>query len=85
MPPEVTLRIDGVVVRVHAGTSVAAALAHAGHIATRRSLNGESRAAFCGMGVCFECRVRVDGVERLACLTPVRDGLQISTCEHRDD
>lgn len=84
MPPEVTLQIDGVVVRVPGDTSVAAALARAGCIATRRSLSGESRAAFCGMGVCFECRVRIDGVERLACLTPVRDGLQISTCEHRD-
>lgn len=85
MPPEVTLQIDGVVVRVHAGTSVAAVLAQAGHIATRHSLSGESRAAFCGMGVCFECRVRIDGAERLACLTPVRDGLRISTCERSDD
>ena len=82
MPPDVTepavmLQINGVVVRMRAGMSVAAALAQAGHTATRRSLRGEPRAAFCGMGVCFECRVRIDGVERLACLTPGRDGLQI--------
>ena len=90
MPPEVTkrdvtLQIDGVVVRMRAGTSVAAALAQVGHTATRHSLRGEPRAAFCGMGVCFECRVRIDGVERLACLTPVCEGLQIHTCGHDSD
>lgn len=85
MPPEVTLQVDGVVVRARAGVSVAAALAQVGHVATRHSLSGEPRAAFCGMGLCFECRVRIDGVERLACLTPVRDGLQISTGERNSD
>ena len=60
--------------------SVAAALAHAGLSHTRISESGQPRAAFCGMGQCQECRVRIDGIaERLACMTPVREGMVIQT------
>jgi NADH dehydrogenase/NADH:ubiquinone oxidoreductase subunit G len=32
------------------------------------------------MGVCYECRVTVDGVPlRRACLLPVTEGLRVST------
>jgi sarcosine oxidase subunit alpha len=38
------------------------------------------RAPLCGMGVCFECRVQVDGVAHVrACMTPVSDGMQVVT------
>jgi succinate dehydrogenase/fumarate reductase-like Fe-S protein len=30
------------------------------------------------MGTCFECRVRVNGIERLACITPVSAALECS-------
>mgnify|MGYP000861768715 CR=1 FL=1 len=60
--------------------SVAAALAHAGLTHSRRSLSGQPRAAFCGMGQCQECRVRIDGIaHRLACMTPAREGMTIET------
>jgi succinate dehydrogenase/fumarate reductase-like Fe-S protein len=78
MPPEVMLRIDGVSLATESGISVAAALARAGLVASRQSVSGMARAAFCGMGVCFECRVRVNGVERLACLTMVAADMEIS-------
>ena len=77
MSTEVHLRIDGVDVAVPAGCSVAAALRLAGHLATRRALDGSGRGACCGMGVCFECRVRIDGAERLGCLVRVADGMEI--------
>lgn len=65
------------------GASVAAALMHAGVRAFRRSVSGEPRAPLCGMGVCHECRVTIDGVpHRRACLVPVRDGLHVSVEEH---
>lgn len=69
--------IDGVEVRVPADISVAAALRHAGCESTRRAFDGSARAAFCGMGVCFECRVRIGGVERLGCLVRVSDDMDI--------
>lgn len=75
----VHLTIDAQPVSVPAGASVAAAVA----VATttfRRSRNGEARAPLCGMGVCFECRVRIDGVAQLrACMTPVREGMEVVT------
>jgi predicted molibdopterin-dependent oxidoreductase YjgC len=79
-PTQITVLINGQARSVPAGCNVAAALAHAGLSATRRSLTGEPRAAFCGMGQCQECRVNIDGVaHRLGCLTPVKDGMKIIT------
>ncbi|MET3654546.1 (2Fe-2S)-binding protein [Dyella japonica] len=75
------LSVNGQAVDVPSGASVAAAIAT---IATRfrRSVNCEPRAPLCGMGVCFECRVRIDGVAQLrACMTPVREGMQVITDE----
>jgi sarcosine oxidase subunit alpha len=32
------------------------------------------------MGICFECRVTIDGApHRRACLTPCRDGMEVTT------
>ncbi|SCZ74217.1 2Fe-2S iron-sulfur cluster binding domain-containing protein [Epibacterium ulvae] len=37
------------------------------------------RAAFCMMGVCFECLVEVDGVKnQQACLIRVKDGMRVN-------
>ncbi len=74
------LRVDACEVEVPAGASVAAAVALAGAGGFRRSRSGEPRAPLCGMGVCFECRVRIDGVAQLrACMTPARDGMEVVT------
>ncbi|MEJ6004070.1 (2Fe-2S)-binding protein [Paucibacter sp. AS339] len=76
----IRLHINGKTCQVPAGGTVAAALAHAGLAGTRRSVSGQPRAAFCGMGQCQECRVSIDGVpHRLACLTPTLDGMRIET------
>ena len=61
-----------------ADRSLAAALFNAGHLATRQSVSGEPRGPLCGMGICFECRVIIDGVpQRRACLEPVRQGMAV--------
>ena len=75
----IRLQVDGAAVEVRAGSSVAAAIAHA-TMRFRRSCSGEPRAPLCGMGVCFECRVEIDGVEQLrACTTAAREGMQVRT------
>ena len=66
-------------VRVPAGSSVAAALAQQAPGRTRLSVTGQWRAPLCGMGVCHECRVLIDGRERLACQTVCEDGMRIAT------
>ena len=78
----VTLRIDGHPVQVAAGTSVAAALRigrPSGLGITRRSVTGEPRAPLCGMGICQECRLLIDGRRRLACQTTCADGMAVDT------
>lgn len=77
--------IDEVAFDVPERLSVAAALQHAGCELTRWSVSGEPRAPFCGMGVCQECRVHIDGVRRLACQTLVRDGMHILRVHHETD
>ncbi|MEU4668048.1 (2Fe-2S)-binding protein [Amycolatopsis sp. NPDC023774] len=58
------------------GQSVGAALIAAGHRSWRKTrLDGAPRGVFCGIGVCFDCLVVVNGKPgRRACLTEVRPG-----------
>lgn len=73
------LILDGRPLQVAAGTTVAAALALGGDGTTRTSVSSQRRAPLCGMGVCQECRVNIDGQRRLACQTLCRDGMQVET------
>jgi len=70
---------DGRPLRVAEGTSVAAALALGGDDCTRTSVSGQRRTPLCGMGICQECRVSIDGRRRLACQTLCRDGMRVET------
>ncbi len=60
MPSEITLTVNGVRVTVPNGATVAVAMAISGG-ACRTSVSGEPRGPLCGMGICFECRVVIDG------------------------
>jgi sarcosine oxidase subunit alpha len=65
---------------VASGTSVAAALLNLGVGTFRTAAGGEGRGPLCGMGVCYECRVTIDGVpHRRACLVPVAAGMRVTT------
>ena len=80
----VSLDFEGRTIPAFEGETVAAALAAAGIAGLRRARNGHARGVFCGMGVCYDCLVAVDGrPAQRACLTAVRDGMRISM--HRDD
>ena len=78
-PRTVQIAVNGVPQQVPAGTSVAAALAQQPPGTTRTSVSGEARAPLCGMGVCHECRVRIQGRIRLACQTVCAEGMAINT------
>mgnify|MGYP003589516732 FL=1 len=77
MKATLNITVDGQPLTVPEGISVAAALALTGDPTTRQAVNGELRAPFCGMGVCQECRITVDGLRVLACQTLCRAGMQI--------
>jgi predicted molibdopterin-dependent oxidoreductase YjgC len=77
-----TVIIDNQPCEVPAGISIAAALAQAGNGVTRGSVSGEPRAPFCGMGVCQECRVTVNGRRVLACQTECQPDMVIERSNH---
>lgn len=72
---------DGEPLEAYDGESVAAALFAAGRRRLRRTDRyHEPRSLFCGMGVCFDCAVRINGRSNmLACQTPVADGMRVDT------
>ena len=75
----VALTLDGRAVTAYEGETIAALLLAEGHVATRTPPGGSPRGVFCGMGVCFDCLVVVDGVPNTrACVTWVRDGMQVA-------
>ena len=78
----VSLTLDGHAVTAYAGESVAAVLLAEGFLATRTTPGGSPRGVYCGMGVCFDCLVVVDGVPNTrACVTWVRDGMAVARQE----
>jgi predicted molibdopterin-dependent oxidoreductase YjgC len=73
-----TIDVDGEPVPALAGQTVAAALIAAGRYVFGRTPTGAPRGIFCGMGVCFDCLVTVDGLaDQRACITPVRPGMRV--------
>jgi predicted molibdopterin-dependent oxidoreductase YjgC len=77
----VRLFADGREIPAFSGESVATALLAAGIRVARETARGhEPRGLFCGMGVCFDCVVTVDGVPNVrACLAPVAEGMRVVT------
>lgn len=73
------LKLNGKLVEAAAGTSVAAMVMNH-NVAARRSVQGEARGPLCGMGICLECRVKIDGVEHeRGCQVMVREGMEVET------
>lgn len=80
MPETVTVVVNGVAVAMPAGSMVAAAILATGVSAFRRSATGELRGPLCGMGICFECRVTIDGEPHCrSCQTICKDGMDVRT------
>ena len=72
------INVNGQPIPARHGQTIAVALLAAGRRVFRRTERGELRGLFCGMGVCFDCLVTVNGLaEQRACMTPVQPGMQI--------
>ena len=79
--PMVTVTVDGDPVQAFPGETVATVLLAAGRQTFRHTDHLHApRGLFCGMGVCFDCLVTVDGRPNVrACMTPVQSGMTIET------
>ncbi|MBY0239385.1 MAG: (2Fe-2S)-binding protein [Burkholderiaceae bacterium] len=77
----VIVLIDGRAVAVPVGSTVIAAIAHAhATVLTRTSVSGLPRGPVCGMGICQECRVTIDGrAHQLSCQTLCQPGMDVRT------
>jgi predicted molibdopterin-dependent oxidoreductase YjgC len=73
--------VDGEPVEAYAGESVAAVLMAAGHIMYQQAApEHPPKCLFCGMGVCFNCLVTINGVPNTrACITTITEGMVIET------
>ncbi len=78
--PDMEIFINGQASKVKPGTSVAAAIVQSGHAFFRKSVSGQPRAALCGMGICYECRVTIDGqAHSKSCQIFCSQGMRIVT------
>lgn len=77
----ITIIVDGEPVQAREGESVAAALIAAGRRLMRYTAReGAPRGYFCGMGVCHDCVMTVDGRPNVrTCMAAARDGLRVDT------
>lgn len=77
-PNASTFLVDGRAIHFEPGWTVAAAIAADGDPWLRRSVRDMPRGALCGMGICHECRVVIDGVpHRRACRVVARAGMVV--------
>jgi predicted molibdopterin-dependent oxidoreductase YjgC len=77
----VAVTVDGESVQAYPGETVATLLLALGRLTFRHTERGHvPRGVFCGMGVCFDCLVTIDGQPNVrACLTPVQAGMVVET------
>ena len=78
---EINITVDGESIAAFEGETVAAALIGAGRRTFRYSAKrNEPRSLYCGIGVCQECRMIIDGnINVRACMTEVRSGMIVKT------
>ncbi|MGW8379463.1 (2Fe-2S)-binding protein [Streptomyces sp. ODS28] len=74
------ITVDGEHVDGVEGQSLAGVLLAAGRLSWRRGPTGAPRGAFCGIGVCFDCLLTVNGERDVrACLRAATDGDAVTT------
>lgn len=75
-----TFSFDEQQVPFEAGQTIAEALLAQGHSLWRHTASGQGRSIFCGMGLCGECRVIVNGTPNVyACQELAAPNLQVQT------
>ena len=79
----VDITVNGKTVRALRGEPLASALMAAGFVTMRHTLKtGAPRGMYCGMGICFECLVKLNGQGFVrACMAKVEPGLEVEVGE----
>lgn len=76
---KVNILVNGNELPAYEGETVLAALIASGYKSLKRSaFLKEKRGALCGMGVCFECLITINGIpNKRACMCQVEDNMEI--------
>ncbi|MBC3210136.1 (2Fe-2S)-binding protein [Pseudomonas sp. SWRI111] len=81
---DMTVHINGQAVSAALGETVLTVIQSLGVRQIARNDHNQISGAYCGMGVCQCCLVKINGRhKRRACQTVVRDGMQIETQVNR--
>ena len=80
-PAEIKFYFNDQEVSGYIGQSVGAALlAQSDRILRKTRFNEKGRGVFCGIGVCFDCLVVIDGISnQRACITEIKAGMKVQT------
>ena len=83
MTHTITFTFNGNAIQCEEGQSIAAALINSNQRELRRTRFGdESRSIFCGIGICFDCVVVVNGVaNQRSCLIEAHDGMIVESAQ----
>lgn len=82
MHDSIALTVNGIPVTAPEGSMVSTAVLLAGVTSFRKSVTGEARGPLCGMGICFECRVTINGQAHCrSCQIPCQNGMDVRTDE----
>jgi predicted molibdopterin-dependent oxidoreductase YjgC len=78
---EISITVDGKAIKAIQGEPLASALIAAGIMTFRRTrIRKEPRGYFCGIGLCTDCMMMVDGIPNVrTCITPVKEGMTVET------
>ena len=81
MTEKVSFSFNGKVFECESGQTIAAALIAADQRELRSTRFGnEPRSIFCGIGICYDCVVVVDGVSnQRSCLVEVKSGMKVES------
>ncbi len=70
--------VNGNPISAYQGETMHAALLASGFLQLRKSKKDYPRGVFCGMGVCYDCLITVNGMpNQRACMTVVSEGAKV--------
>ena len=81
MTEKITFTFNGDEFTCESGQSIAAALIASDNRELRKTRFGnEARSIFCGIGICFDCVVVIDGVaNQRSCLIEAKPGMKVES------
>ena len=85
MDEKFEIEVDGKTILASSGQTIAEALLANGVRTLRMTKKQSSRGVYCGMGICYECRMIVNGMPNVrTCMTPATPDCKVITQDDSD-